>query len=229
VPPLLCFLSSPLLGPSVWRPVTDALEGSGWQTLIVSAHEPPPTGSGDVLTSFLRQIPGHESVALIPHSNAGLYVAPITESRAVVATVFVDARLPSGESRAALAPAPLLEFLAARADDQGLLPPWTQWWPEDDVASLFPSVDVRAGIEGEQPRVPLAYFRDSVDAPSGWDTIPCAFLAFGATDSEETREAERRGWRVRTLNGGHLHMLVDSAEVAAQIETLLTSMRLHES
>lgn len=203
------------------------MEQSVWHTLIVSAHEPPPRDSAEALSSFLRQVPRDRSVVLIPHSNAGLYAAPLMAARAVVATVFVDARLPASEGPSALAPGPLLEFLAARADDEGLLPPWTHWWPEGDVASLFPSADVRAGIEDEQPQVPLAYFRDSVDAPAGWDKVPCAYLAFGATYSEETQEAQRWGWRVHTLDGGHLHMLVDADEVAGQIDTLLTSMRLN--
>lgn len=103
-----------------------------------------------------------------------------------------------------------------------MLPPWTKWWPEQDVASLFPDPDVRARIEREQPGVRLEYFRGSVHAPRGWDRRPCGYLAFGGAYAEETQEAQRRGCSVRTLDGGNLHMVVDPQTVAEHIDELLT-------
>lgn len=224
MPELLCLLPSPLLGPSVWRPAADALDASDWSTLIVSASDPPPWTSEDVLNSFLSGIPDDRDVVLVAHSNAGLYVAPIAAQRRVIAAVFVDARLPPAEGPAAVGPSAFLDVLRELADDDGLLPPWTTWWPEEDAAALFPDAEARAAIERDQPRVPLEYFRESVDAPAGWDAIPCAYFAFGDTYAEETKEAGGRGWPVRMVEGQHLHLVVDPTGVAAQITDLLAEM-----
>lgn len=221
---MLCLLPSPLLGPSVWRPAADVLGAAGWSTLIVPASDPPSWTADDVLDSFLSGIPADRDVVLVAHSNAGLYVAPLAVQRRVTAALFVDARLPPAEGPAAVAPGAFLDVLRGLADDNGLLPPWTTWWPEDDAAALFPNAETRASIERDQPRVPFEYFRESVNAPPDWDAIPCGYLAFGDTYAEETKEAGRCGWPVRTIEGKHLHMVVDPVGVAAQITDVLGSL-----
>ncbi len=90
----------------------------------------------------------------------------------VVAAVFVDAILPPPRGRIPLAPPALLDVLREKADDDGLLPPWTSWWDEVDVAALFPSPESRAGVEQEQQRLPLSYFVDALAVPQGWDQRP---------------------------------------------------------
>lgn len=53
-----------------------------------------------------------------------------------------------------MAPPPMQRVLRAMADADGLLPPWTQWWAEDEVQSLFPDAAARAAVEAEQQRIP---------------------------------------------------------------------------
>lgn len=89
-----------------------------------------------------------------------------------MAAVFVDAILPPPRGRIPLAPPALLDVLREKADDDGLLPPWTSWWDEVDVAALFPSPESRAGVEQEQQRLPLSYFVDALAVPQGWDQRP---------------------------------------------------------
>lgn len=60
--------------------------------------------------------------------------------------------------------------LADKADSDGLLPPWTSWWDEANLAGLFPDPEVRARVEREQPRLPLSYFSAQLPVPFGWDT-----------------------------------------------------------
>ncbi len=202
--PVLVLLPSPLLGPRVWQSVAGLLRAAGRETVVAAVGEVSTAGE----------------VVLVPHSNAGLYVPGLTEGRRVAGFVFVDAGLPpAGPGRVPLAPAAFREFLAGKADAGGLLPPWTQWWG-DGVDELFPDAATRAEVEAEQTRLPLAYFERTLPVPAGWDGRPGAYLAFGDTYADERAAAEARGWPTRTLDGGHLHMLIDPPAVATAIAAL---------
>jgi hypothetical protein len=221
---VLALLPSPLLGPAVWRPVAQKLTARGWQVIVPAASQAAPRSPDDVRRSILAALPAEQDLVLIPHSNAGLYVPALTTERSVAGYVFVDGRLPSNDGRIALAPSAFLELLALKADNDGLLPPWTRWWDEAHVASLFPDYQTRETVEREQRRIPLSYFRDSLPVPSGWDRMPGAYLAFGDTYASDRREAAGRAWPTSTLVGGHLHMLVEPDRVAAEIVALLEAM-----
>src|SRR6478609_6627759 len=137
----LLLVPSPLLGPATWAPVADLLGG---RVATVDAVMGASTGRSDVV--------------LVVHSNAGLW-APLLASRLdVQATVYVDAALAGHGADTALAPPRFLELLETLADPDGVLPPWTQWWADDDVRDLFPDAATRAAVEAEQPRLPLSYF-----------------------------------------------------------------------
>lgn len=211
-----------MLGPSVWQPVAQVLADRGWHTTICSVPAPVRTGQ-EVLDAFLAALPGGRDLVLVPHSNAGAYVPELALRRQVVATVFVDAVLPPRGGRVPLTPPAFLDVLRGKADDDGLLPLWTSWWDEADVAPLFPDAEVRARVEREQRQLPVSYFEGSLPVPQGWDERPGGYLAFGDTYAPERDEAARRGWPVRTLPGGHLHMLIDPDQVAGELVALLGS------
>ena len=61
-------------------------------------------------------------------------------------------------------------------------------------------------------------------SPPGWEDLPAAYLAFGDTYADERADAARRGWPVATLQGLHLHPLVDPAGVAEALEGLLARL-----
>jgi len=213
----LALLCSPLLGPSVWRPVADALRDLGESTLVagvVGRVEQP----ADVVRGLLDELPEGEPLVLVPHSNAGLYVAALAVERDVGGVVFVDAGLPADRATTPTAPAGFRDHLAGLADPDGLLPPWTRWWP--DVDDLFPDTVTRQRVESEQRRLPIGYFDGVVPSPTEWQQLPAAYLAFGESYAEERDEAQRRGWPVETLTGEHLHMLVDPPGVAAAVVRL---------
>lgn len=218
---VLALLPSPLLGPAVWEPVAERLVWRGWRVVVPVSAQAAPRSAGAVLRSFLAALPTDRDVALIAHSNAGLYVPALTVERRVSAYVFVDAGLPGSHGRMRLVPPELVELLSRKADDRGRLPPWTEWWDETDVSALFPSAEVRERVEREQRRLPLSYFMGFISVPSGWDSRPGAYVAFGDTYASEREAAAGRGWPVTTLSGGHLHMLVDPQRVAAEISALL--------
>lgn len=220
----MALLASPLLGPSVWQPVARILADSGWHSMVCAAS-PVRTGQ-DALAAFVAALPEDQDLVLVPHSNAGAYVPALTVQRRVVATVFVDAVLPPHSGHVPLAPPAFLGMLRDRVDDGGLLPPWTRWWDEADVARLFPDADSRARIEAEQQQLPLSYFEGVLPIPAGWSELPGAYVAFGDTYAEERSAAVRRGWPVQTLPGTHLHMLSDPDEVATALVAVLGPLNL---
>jgi len=216
-------LPSPLLGPATWRPVADRLGASGWETRCCPA---PPVvhTTADVLSTFHAAVPPDRRVVLVAHSNAGLYVPSLSAGYDVVAAVFVDAGLPVERGSQPMAPPALVTFLASLADATGVLPPWTGWWDPADVDGLFPDPSVRRAVEREQPRLPLTYFEERLEVPDGWGGLACAYVAFGDTYAQERAEAVRRGWPVRTLQGGHLHMLMQPDAAAGVLVDVLQSL-----
>lgn len=218
-------LPSPLLGPAVWETVAAELADRGYPVQVVSAPSAPPRTSDDVLDHFLSTIPSDRDVILVPHSNAGLYVPSLVEQRRVVGAVFVDAGLPPRTGDVLLAPPELFATLQEKADADGLLPPWTTWWDEAEVAGLFPNPEVRARVEEEQPRIPLSYFSARLSVPSGWDTgLAVAYLAFGETYAEDREIAAVRGWPTATMSGSHLHLLMDPTSVTRELQVLLMAI-----
>ena len=200
----LLLVPSPLLGPATWAPVAELLGGR-----VVTVDAVGPGGAG---------------VVLVVHSNAGLHAPRLASRLGARATVYVDAALAGNGPDTALAPSRFLERLETLADDDGVLPPWTQWWEDDDVRALFPDAATRGVVEAEQPRLPLSYFTSRVEVPAGWADRPCAYLAFGDTYADEVAFARAHGWPVQVLAGRHLHQLVAPAEVAAAITGLVAAL-----
>ena len=219
--PVLALLPSPLLGPTVWRPVAEVLRARGWDALSCPVAGRTPQ---EVLDCFAAALTAGRDVALVPHSNAGAYVPALCSRLPVVATVFVDAVLAPASGTVPLAPPALLADLRGRTDGHGDLPVWTSWWEDADVAPLFPDATIRALVEADQRRLPLSYFESSLPVPQGWDQRPGAYLAFGDTYADERAAAARRGWPVRTIQGRHLHMLIDPVGVADELVRLMNTV-----
>lgn len=219
-----------LLGPSTWAPVAARLAASGAVAVVPSllevadADDPPlwPRVAGTV-NEAVRQLPQGQPVVLVAHSNAGLFVPVIVQAarRPVAGCLFVDATLPLRAGPSPAATPERLEFLRAKVTG-GRLPPWTTWWDEDDVASLFPDPRTRSAVSAEQPRLPLSYYEQQIPVPGGWDDRPCGYLLFGPPYDRMAQEARDRGWDVDQVPGRHLHHLVDPDTVTARIVAMTT-------
>ena len=219
----LALLPSPLLGPAVWSRVAVLLRERGLRVTEVGLPE-RVTSVDDVLAGFAAALPGSEPVVLVPHSNAGLYVAALASQRPVTAVVFADALVPAAAPATPTTSPGMRAMLRELVDEEGLLPPWTRWWPEADTDALFPDEETRRSVERAQPRLPYSYFEDAVPSPPGWADLPAAYLAYGDTYREERAEARRRGWPVTTLAGEHLHALVDPTGVTEALWGLLARL-----
>lgn len=220
---LVVLVHSPSVGPRVWEPVARELRNHDCDVVMPSllrvADAPPPfwpavvDGVRDALDGV-----GPNPLALVMHSNAGCF-APVlvdTLQQPVDALIFVDAGIPASSGTTSLVPDEFMVFLREKAVD-GMLPPWTQWWDEHDVAPLFPDDQTRAEVQAEEPHLPLAYYEQSIPVTSRWDGRRCAYLKFSEGYEDAAAEARRRGWQVAELPGQHLHMLVDPVNTARLI------------
>ncbi|GAA4043818.1 alpha/beta fold hydrolase [Nonomuraea soli] len=208
-------LHSPLLGPASWSPVAALLPGAVVPDLRRIARQAPPYWNS-VVETVAAQVPAGP-LTLVPHSNAGLFVPLLCQALEVERCVFVDALLPPAEGSVSAGKDEQVAFLRKLADLDGVLPRWTDWWMEPDVAALFPSQEIRRRVSEEQPRLPLDYFEQTVPVPSGWDARPCTYLWYGPPYGDDAREAQARGWTVEQIPGHHLHHLADPEAVAARL------------
>ena len=251
---LLVLLPSPLLGPSVWSPVAERLGSAGWSVAVCRQGRPvstagdalagfldtvpperpvvlvPHSNAGLFVPEIARQRHVVATVfvdAALPQPLIGSEIGreigrEIAQPGSPQRTRGAISRTTRGETP--LAPAELLGLLEGLADDDGLLPPWTQWWPDADIEALFPDRATRLRVESEQQRLPLAYFRDTLAVAAGWTDSPNAYLAFGDTYADERARAREWQWPVSTLDGAHLHMLVAPDAVAAAVVGLLARL-----
>jgi hypothetical protein len=226
--PAWLLVHSPSVGPATWAPVAERLRARGYDCVVPSVRDVARAGPPfwprvvEHANAALDRLDPHRTVLLALHSNAGLF-APMLIRRAirpVHGCLFVDAALPVTAGSTPVAPPELLELLRGKTDADGLLPPWTHWWDEHDVAPMFPDARTRRTVTAEQPRLPLAYYEQSIPAPAGWDAVPCGYLFFGAPYDEVAAEAGERGWPVHRVPGLHLHQLVDPDGVTAAMVDL---------
>lgn len=212
---------SPSVGPSTWTPVAEVLERRG-HAAVVPDLTGVATGEAPYWPRAVEAVraadPG-TPIVLVAHSNAGLFMPVIKEGLGdrVVACVFADAHLPPREGLVRIAEEEFLPFLHDLADDDGVLPRWTDWWNEEDVAAMLPDPAVRAKVVVEQPRLPLGYYTQLLPVPAGWDEVRCSCLWYGPPYDQFAEEARQRGWPVTRVPGAHLHQVVDPEAVAGAL------------
>lgn len=214
-------LPSPFLPQQSYEPWVAALRDAGLDAGL--APVPWPPSAAELVSAWSRM--AQRDTLLLPHSNAG-YLAPLVSAAADDAPIaFVDAALPEPGPTTRLAPARFRDFLAGLSDDDGLLPPWTRWWPRHEYSDVV-SDEWFERIDAAAPRVPLSYVDDEVVPRPGWEDGSHAYLAFGDTYADELGRARQTGWPIRRLDGGHLHWLVDPHETVAALVELLRAAGL---
>jgi hypothetical protein len=90
-------------------------------------------------------------------------------------------------------------------------------WSEEDLRDVVPEAELRRGLVTELRPRPLAFFEEPIPGFGGEPEAPCAYLQFGTAYAAAGEQARRAGWAFRQLAGGHFHMLVDPAGVAAAL------------
>jgi hypothetical protein len=219
---VVVLLHPPVLGPGSWQPVAGELTAAGWRVAVPSALGFAQGGAPyapRVIARWAEQIPAADRVVLVAHSGAGAFVPAVASAvgGGRVGAVFADAGLPPAAGPVPVVDAGFLPYLRqlARA---GVVPPWPQWWPDEDPAEIFPSPAARAAVEAEAGPLPLAFFEEQLPGQAVPD--PAGYLLFSAGYQAEAAQAAGRDWPVAEAAGSHLHPLVDPAGVAAALTGL---------
>jgi pimeloyl-ACP methyl ester carboxylesterase len=233
---LIVLVHPPVLGPASWRSVGDQLTRAGHHVDI-----PDLTGftGGEapyaprLIAAFARQVaatvgragrPGQ--VVLVPHSGAGPFAAQLAAAvpggRASV--VFADAGLPSPSGPTPVVDAGFLPYLRQIARED-TVPAWSQWFPGEDPAEVYPTPEARAAVLADARPLPLSFFEETLPAAAGAPVGAAGYLLFSEGYRPEAERARERGWPVTELAGTHLHPLGAPAEVAAAIASLAARLR----
>jgi hypothetical protein len=123
--------------------------------------------------------------------------------------------------------------LAARlqemADPDGWLPPWPQWWGDDEeLAKLLPDPLVRHHFAAGCPRLPLTMLYESSPPAPGWPNAPGCFLQLSNSYEGEAARARELDWPVKQHLSNHLALLTEPGQVAESLRELLTQLGLRE-
>jgi hypothetical protein len=224
---------SPLVGPLTWSLVAEALHQRGLDAVVPVLRDAEDSGHPywrqevASVTQALTSVPADRTLVLVGHSGAGALLPAIGQAagRRVGTYVFVDAGLPlDGTSRLdemAFSAPELAHELRTHLAAGGRFPEWR----EKDLRDIVPDERLRRRLVAElQPR-PLAFFEEPIPGFTQGPDAPCAYLQFGTTYARVGERAQRDGWAYRQVEGGHFHMLVDPAGVAAALIDLTHDAR----
>jgi hypothetical protein len=208
---------SPVVGPSTWRWVADALVIAGHEASVPDLVPAAVTGDPAAFVErAVAQCSPAEDVVIVGHSGAGAVLPAIAAGvqSGPRLLVFVDAGLPPCEGTFSVGGdfvGPLRELAG-----DGVLPIWSQWWGDGVLEALIPLDQRRHEIEAELPRVPLSFYETVIEAPRNWCTIPTAYILLSEAYRQDAQRAAAVGWPVVERLGGHLD-LVNHGEAIASI------------
>jgi hypothetical protein len=127
-------------------------------------HVPTPADPLTPWRDWSRQLqvalPPVDQPILIGHSAAGFLLPSLAAALNAAALVFVDARVPPPQGITRPVDGPFFDFVKTLPLEGGLLPPWSQWWPDGAIEAHFPDPSARAEFEADLPRLPLTWFDD---------------------------------------------------------------------
>jgi pimeloyl-ACP methyl ester carboxylesterase len=221
----LVLVHSPLVGCGTWEPVARDLAGAGYAVTVpdlagtVAAGPPYHLRQARVIADSAADQPA----ILIGHSRAGplLATAGTMLGEGVRGYIFVDARLPAPErSWMETVPPDLAARLREMTDPQGRLPPWSQWWGEEELAALLPDPAVRQHFAAGCPRLPLALLEEVHPPAPGWPNASGGYLQLSEAYEDEAARARELGWPVRQQLSHHLALLTEPEQVAREVRRL---------
>ncbi len=224
--PTFVLIHSPLVGPLTWSLVAVDLRDRGYNVLVPELidddRETTPLWRQhtDSVIRAIRATNPTRPMVLVAHSGAGALLPAIGHALDVnvAGYCFVDAVIPiDGLTRLDLLETESAEF--AREFRQhltggGHFPEWKA----DDLAPILPDPAIRRQMIAELRPRSLPFFTEPIPVSPAWPDAPCAYLQFIASYATYANRARNAGWNLRTIDGGHFHMLVDPVAVA---ETLI--------
>jgi hypothetical protein len=207
-------LHSPVVGPSTWTWVAEALSSAGNEVVVPDLVSAAMSGNPMKFAETAAMMSGSGDAVLVGHSGAGA-VMPLVSHRLVPRpslTVFVDAGLPpcTGTFTAGG------DFLGTMREfsTDGMLPRWSDWWPPGVLETLIPDSEQREVVERELPQIPLRFYESPIEVPEGWCAYSGAYVLLSEGYLNDADEASTRGWTVVTRPGQHLDIVCDSEAIA---------------
>jgi len=224
----LLLVHSPLVGFGVWEPVAEDLAGAGYAVAVPdlagAIAQGPPYHQRQA--QLIADSAAGQPVILVGYSRAGplLAAAGTLLGEAVRGYVFVDARLPApGRPWMETVQPGLAARLRDLADPQGWLPPWPQWWGEEELAALVPDPVVRKHFGDGCPRLPMAMLGESYPPAPGWPGAPGGYLQLSEAYDDDAARARELGWPVIRQLSHHLALLTEPSQIARAIGELTGS------
>jgi pimeloyl-ACP methyl ester carboxylesterase len=222
----LLLVHSPLVGCGTWAPVARDLAGDGYAVSVPDLAGAVMAGPPYHLrqAGLIAESAAGQPVILIGHSRAGplLATAGTMRGETVRGYIFVDARLPEpGRSWMETVTPALAARLRDMAGPRGWLPPWPQWWGEEELAALLPDPAARQHFAVGCPRLPLAMLEEVLPPAPGWPDAPCGYLQLSEPYQDDADRARDRGWPVRQLMSHHLALLTEPGQVARELRELV--------
>ena len=225
----LLLVHSPLVGCGTWKPVADDLAGDGYAVTVPDLADTAPGPPYHLRQAqAIADSAEGQPVILIGHSRAGplLATAGTMLGERVRGYVFVDARLPTpGRSWMQTIQPDLAARLREMADPQGWLPPWSQWWGDEELAVLLPDPAVRRHFTTGCPRLPVAMLEETYPPAPGWPNAPGGYLQLSEAYEDEAARARELGWPVRQQLSHHLALLTEPGQVAREVRRLIGHLR----
>lgn len=232
--PAFVLVHSPLVGPATWAGVAEEIRAGGSAVVVPSLVE--ATRSGEpawraqaVAVSDAVAQAGVKEPVVVGHSGAGALLPVVGEALdGVSGYIFVDAGLPEGGTTRLATLHPSLRSHLEGLEEEGMLPPWSEWWGTGALERLLPDEPARAAFVAELEPVPLRVFEETLPEVRGWPDAPCGYLRLSEAYEGEEAEAAGRGWPVARLRGSHLEMLLQPHAVARAVLQLVDRMGIDE-
>jgi len=206
---------SPVVGPSTWRWVANALREAGHKAVVPNLIAAATTGDPARFTeAAVEATNSDEPVVLVGHSGAGAVLPSIAVGLAPRPRliVFVDASIPPCEGVFS-AGGDFLPTLQELASD-GILPKWSRWWDDGVLEAIVPDQDRRLEVETELPEVPLRFYETLIAVPAGWCANAAAYLLLSDGYRRDADRAMLLGWPVRERYGEHLDIVTCDRDIA---------------
>ncbi|MCW4464861.1 hypothetical protein OK351_04985 [Glutamicibacter sp. MNS18] len=219
----ILLLGSVFLSEQSMVPLAHRLGDLGYRTDVCAR---PNGASADlVLQRYRESLSAEGPQVLLAHSNAGLYLPALLAGSTQTSAVFMDCIVPAFTGgQLPTVPADLGKDLSARAVN-GLLPPWTSWWPAAAIRDLVTEEAEYQELLEQTPQVPEAYLHERLRVPRAWHLdVPAGYLLLSPGYQAELDRARDAGWPTAELSLGHLGMLRDPALVAQEVSRLIAVM-----
>lgn len=225
--PGIALLHSPLVGPLCWQPLAEALRADGYRVVVpdlVAAALSANHQQSFIAAAFAAVGRAElDRTVLVGHSGAGPLLPAVADATGAVGVIYVDAGLPyPGKSWVDTAPTSLVAHLQSLADEDGVLPRWSDWFDPDVLDAAIPDAQLRFRFVEELPRLARGYFEQATPT-STWDG-PAAYLQLSPGYGPDADSAAAAGYPVERLAGDHLAILTSPQRVYPPLATLLDAI-----